>query len=159
MQLRGIQDEDFVNYKVPSLVLITSFCSFKCDKECGEPVCQNSELAHAPIIDIETDTIIQRYINNPITQAICFAGLEPLDQFRDVIELITMLRISYHCDDMVVIYTGYNKDEIKSYLSVLRRFKNITIKFGRFIPNQDKHFDDVLGVYLSSDNQYAEVIS
>lgn len=159
MQLRGMQDEDFVNYKIPSLVLATSFCAFKCDKEYGEPICQNSELAKAPIVEIDADTIISRYLGNPITRAICLAGLEPFDQFRDVVELITLLRYKYHCDDMVVIYTGYNKDEIKSYISILKRFKNITVKFGRYIPNQEKHHDDVLGVALASDNQYAEVIS
>lgn len=159
MQLKGIQDEDFVNYKVPSIVLITSYCAFKCDKEYGEPICQNSGLAKAPVVDIDTDVIINRYLKNPITKAICLAGLEPFDQFRDVVELITLLRIKYHCDDMVVIYTGYNKDEIKSYISVLKQFRNITVKFGRYIPNQTKHYDDVLGIDLASDNQYAEVIS
>ena len=29
------------------------------------------------------------------------------------------------------------------------------IKFGRFIPNDDKHIDPVLGVELASKNQYA----
>ena len=35
----------------------------------------------------------------------------------------------------------------------------IIIKYGRFIPNQQKHYDEILGVYLASDNQYAEKIS
>ena len=159
MLLKGVNDEDFVNYKIPSMVLATSFCSFKCEKEYGEPICQNSELAKAPTLDIEVDTIVNRYLSNPITKAICLGGLEPFDQFRDVVELITLLRIRYHCDDTVVIYTGYNKDEIRSYISIIKRFKNVVIKFGRFIPNQEKHYDDVLGVDLASDNQYAEVIS
>ena len=32
----------------------------------------------------------------------------------------------------------------------------VIVKFGRFRPNQEKHYDEVLGVYLISDNQYAK---
>jgi hypothetical protein len=41
----------------------------------------------------------------------------------------------------------------------LKSFSNIIIKFGRFIPNQEPHYDEVLGVKLASDNQYARRIS
>ena len=37
----------------------------------------------------------------------------------------------------------------------LSKFANVIIKFGRFIPNQKPHFDEVLGVELASPNQYA----
>ena len=36
---------------------------------------------------------------------------------------------------------------------------NIVIKYGRYIPGQTPHYDEVLGVKLASDNQYAERIS
>lgn len=29
----------------------------------------------------------------------------------------------------------------------------------RYIPNQEKHYDEVLGIYLASDNQYAEKLN
>ena len=32
----------------------------------------------------------------------------------------------------------------------------IAIKYGRFIPNQETHFDSMLGVTLASPNQYAK---
>ena len=38
---------------------------------------------------------------------------------------------------------------------IKKKFNNIIIKFGRYIPNSSKKYDDVLGVYLSSENQYA----
>ena len=62
-------------------------------------------------------------------------------------------------NDDVVIYTGYNKEEIAGYVGALQEFPNIYIKFGRFIPNQKSKFDEVLGVTLASDNQYGERIS
>ena len=37
-------------------------------------------------------------------------------------------------------------------------FKNIIIKFGRYVPNQKEHYDEILGINLASSNQYAEVI-
>ena len=37
----------------------------------------------------------------------------------------------------------------------LQRY-GIIVKFGRFRPNQEKHFDEVLGIYLASNNQYGK---
>ena len=42
---------------------------------------------------------------------------------------------------------------------ILKKFKNIIVKFGRYVGGQQAHFDEVLGVYLASDNQFAEKIS
>ena len=36
MKIKNIIEEDFVNYKVPSMFIATSRCDFKCDKECGK---------------------------------------------------------------------------------------------------------------------------
>ena len=79
-------------------------------------------------------------------------------QFEEVKALIKKFRDN-GCNDEFVIYTGYNKNEISSQIEALKQFKNIIVKFGRFVPGQEKHFDDVLGVYLASPNQRAERIS
>ena len=84
-------------------------------------------------------------------------GLEPFDSWSDLKEFVKKLR-EYNNDD-IVIYTGYNKDEVIKYIKELSVYPNIIVKFGRYIPNQEKHYDDVLGVYLASNNQYAERIS
>ena len=162
MYVKGVVDEDFVNYKKPSMFISCRSCSFKCDAESGEQVCQNGALASAPEIKINASELIRRYLDNPITEAIVFGGLEPLDDIDSVMRFISLLRDKYHCDDDVVIYTGYTEDEIttnrRNYYRSLRSYGNIVIKFGRFIPRQEKHYDDVLGVYLASDNQYAKRI-
>jgi hypothetical protein len=46
-----------------------------------------------------------------------------------------------------------------SYFGELSACPNIIIKYGRFIPNHQPHYDEILGVKLASDNQYAERIS
>lgn len=158
MRLKGITDEDFLQYKKPSMFIITSFCTFKCEKECPECHCQNSPLALAKYEEINDDSIVKRYINNPITSAIVFGGLEPLDQFDELIVLISKFR-NFTFDD-IVIYTGYNKEEISDKVTYLANsFKNIIIKFGRFVPNDASIYDEVLGITLASKNQYGEKIS
>ncbi len=160
MRIKGITDEDFVNYKHPSMYICTSVCDFKCDRESGVSCCQNSSLAKQSSMYVADDSIIKRYLNNPITKAIVFAGLEPFEQFTELYAFVRNLRNQYHCNDTVVIYTGFNKEEIPSPLiEALREYPNIIIKFGRFVPNQEKRYDEVLGVYLASPNQYAEEIS
>ena len=159
MKILGIIDEDFINYKKPSMVIEFPYCSLKCDKECGQSVCQNNSLLQEPVIDIAPDKIVERYINNPITEAVICQGLEPIDSFGELHNFLIWLRNQYSCMDDVVIYTGYNKEEIPEYLNMLKLFPNIIVKFGRYIPDQQPHYDPVLGVNLASDNQYAEKIS
>jgi transcriptional regulatory protein LevR len=96
-------------------------------------------------------------MKNPITSALICAGLEPMDSWEDLKELIQKFR--EQTDDDIVIYTGYNKDEINERVKRLSQYKNIIIKFGRYVAGQSPHFDNVLGVNLISDNQYAEKIS
>ena len=159
MEIKGIIHEDFVNYKVCSMTIAMPYCTFKCDKECGIDVCQNSKLAKEPTIDIPAAKIIEQYLHNPLSHAIVFQGLEPFDSYNDLYYFIYALRFVFKNDDPVIIYTGYNKDEILSKIDDLRKFSNIIIKFGRYIPNQKPHYDEILGVNLASDNQYAEIIT
>ena len=159
MIIKGLIDEDFINYKKPSMVIEFPYCNFKCDKECGQPVCQNSSLVKEPNIDIPCEDIIIRYINNPITEAIVFQGLEPFDSFGEMNNFLLWFQHQYYSQDDIVIYTGYNENEISKEINALKEiFSNIIIKFGRYIPNQKPHFDPVLGVNLASDNQYAKKI-
>ena len=157
MNIKTIIDEDFTNYKKPSMVIGFPYCTFKCEKECGMQVCQNSTLATSPSIEVDLDSIVVRYLNNSITSAIVMAGLEPFDSYKDLYELTYEFRTK--TDDDIVIFTGYNRAEVENKVKELSAFKNIIIKFGRFIPNAKSRYDDVLGINLVSDNQYGEVIS
>lgn len=130
------------------------YCSFKCERECGCPgICQNSPLARAPIIEVDIDRIVARYMDNPISGAIVCGGLEPLDSWSELLAFVTAVR--QQTTDPIVIYTGYYADEITEQLDTLKTFENIIVKFGRFIPNQQSRYDEVLGVTLVSNNQYA----
>lgn len=159
MKVRGIIFEDFINYKVPCMTIMAPYCDFKCDRESGEQVCQNCELASTPIKDYENTSIIQAYRSNPISRAVCFQGLEPFDSFEDLYDFISIFRDVYLIKDDVVIYTGYNKYEIEKQLLLLKQFPNIVVKFGRYIPMQPPIYDEVLKLELASPNQYAERIS
>lgn len=156
---KGYVEEDFNNYKLPAFFLSNSFCTFKCDKLNNCQVCQNEPLSLMETKYITFYDLIQKYLSNHITSSIVFGGLENMDEFNQLYRFIKIFRTEYNCDDMVVIYTGYNKDEIIDEIDQLKQFKNIVIKYGRYVPNQEKHYDAVLGVELASNNQYAERIS
>lgn len=175
MLVKMILDEDFVNYKLPSMFISFPTCTFKCDAENGNQICQNCKLAKEPDIDISRDDICTRYLLNPISKALVFGGLEPMDSLMDVVGLIDTLRRQYECNDPIVIYTGYTEEELeegrlggvfaqkttsnKSLWNEIKKYPNIVVKFGRFIPDMEPHYDEVLGVKLASDNQYAKEIS
>lgn len=161
MIIKGLIDEDFVNYKKPSMFIAFPSCTWKCEKECGKRVCQNSVLATASEISIEESELCVRYLENPITTAIVCGGLEPMDSFEELSSFINTLRNRYSCMDDIVIYTGYTEKECNEnkWLDELRQYQNIIVKFGRFVPDSCSHEDDILGVRLASENQYAKQIS
>jgi hypothetical protein len=160
MRIKGLKDEDFINYKKPSMFIIFPYCSFKCDKENGCSLCQNSKLALEPVYEVSYRDILNRYISNPITEAIVCGGLEPFDTPNELLGLIRAARDDFGIEDDIVIYTGYTEEEIEEewLYDFLAKYKNIIIKFGRFRPNETPHLDEVLGIKLVSNNQYAKRI-
>lgn len=160
MRIKGIQIEDFVNYKLPSLFIASCYCDWKCCTEIGLDigVCQNAPLAQAENIDIPDQIIYKHFVNNPITKAVVIGGLEPMIQINEVVDLIKLFRNQGE-DCPFVIYTGYYPNEIPEQLERLKQYKNIIVKFGRYIPNNQSKYNEVLGVTLASYNQYAEIIS
>jgi len=157
MEIKFLVDEDFVNYKKPSMFIGFPYCTLKCNKDCGQEVCQNKSLLEEPNIIIEMSEIVDRYLSNDLTSAIVCGGMEPFDSWEDLYGLITLFRL--WTDDDIVIYTGYDKAELQKEIDTLSFIPNIIIKYGRYRPNEPSHFDEVLGVNLSSQNQFAENIS
>jgi hypothetical protein len=106
---------------------------------------------------VPVDKIVLSYLNNSITKALVCQGLEPFDSKEDLYQLIKFFR--KYADDDIVIYTGYTEEELFLDIEFLKRvYKNIIIKFGRFIPNSPSYYDEILGIFLASSNQYAKKI-
>ena len=160
MKIKGIIDEDFVNYKKVSMFIALGSCDWKCCVEANIPitVCQNCDLAKSKDIEISYQEIFDRYKQNLISESVVIGGLEPATQKDDIYNLIKLFRDN-GCNDTFVIYTGYYPEEIYEWINNLKQFKNIIFKFGRYKPNNNKHYDNVLGIYLISDNQYGLEIS
>lgn len=161
MRVKTVVEEDFINYKKPAMFIGTISCGGKCCTEAGIPlsVCQNDGWRSGATVVVNDLDLCDRYIKNLVTNAVVFGGLEPFEQFAEMEEFIHALRFVYACQDDVVIYTGYYPQEIEQQVKALSHYKNIIIKFGRYIPNRESVYDDVLGITLASDNQFAERIS
>lgn len=155
--LKDIVDVDYINYKKSSMFLVFPSCTFKCDKENGNKICQNSSLIKEPSVKVEIAAIVNRYCRNPLSHSIVCGGLEPFDSWKELFFLICELRKV--TEDDIIIYTGYKEEEITEQVNQLANFTNIIIKFGRFIPNQSSHLDRILGIKLASPNQYARQVS
>lgn len=160
MLVKLIQDETFQDYKQIGMLISACLCDWKCciEARIDITVCQNSEIYKMPTVSIENRKIVERYLKNKTNHAVIFGGLEPMLQFEDILDIISKLREA-GCEDPVVIYTGYKESEVKHYISKLKKFKNIIVKFGRYKPNKEPRFDPILGVTLASSNQYAKQIS
>ena len=154
MKLKGIIDCDFTNYKEPVMTLEFPRCDFKCDRLNGCKVCQNSQLAAEPDIDVSEYTLWDLYKSNPLTKGFCLQGLEPFDSEPSVLNFIDFIRAGMNISG-ILFEDNLNKDELQC-LDIIQEYKNIIIKFGRYITGQQPHYDEVLGVNLASDNQYAE---
>ncbi|BED92184.1 MAG: 4Fe-4S cluster-binding domain-containing protein [Candidatus Improbicoccus pseudotrichonymphae] len=157
--LKDILDEVFQDYKLPSMLLAMPACDFKCFRELKLDIkqCQNFELSKRRNIILKIEDVFSRYNSNPITKAIILGGLEPFLSFGEIHSLIDFFRKN-NCFDDIVIYTGYYKNEIEKEIKILKKYENIIIKFGRFLPDSKSVFDEILGINLASENQYAEKI-
>ena len=138
IHIKSILSESFTDYKKCSMLI----CGCKCTWKRGKELCQNSPLAKTPTKKIDVEKIVEEYMKNDLTSAIVFGGLEWMDQFLELLECIESFREK--TNDDIVVYTGYDKNEIPEHLMTLKKFKNIIVKFGRYIPNQKTHYDPVL---------------
>jgi hypothetical protein len=159
MKLKNILDEDMVNYRKPCMFLSTCFCDWKCCTEIDADICmcQNTSAYDSRIVNKRNDAQVRRYMKNEISESIVFGGFEPMLQFDELVELIRCFR--EQTDDDIVIYSGYRESELHDKLEALKQFRNIIVKFGRYRPGQKPHMDEVLGVELANDEQYAKRIS
>lgn len=159
MRLKAVVAEDFLNYKKPSMFINTCFCDWKCchEADVSESICQNNSLIKQPTMDIPNGELINIYLSNDLSEAVVIGGLEPMLQFDELLGFVKAFREK--TQDDIVVYTGYYPDEISDKVAALSEYPNIVIKFGRYVPNKPSRYDDVLGVTLASDNQFAMRIS
>lgn len=155
MLIKYLIDTDFVNYKKPSMLIGFPHCDFKCGKE----NCQNRHIpGDVEDVTVDIKDILKVYDDNKLTEAIVLAGMEPFDSPEDMCEFLLEFR-NGRMDD-IVIYTGYDKEEMSEEIfTFLDRLQNVIIKYGRYIPGDEPHYDETLGVNLASDNQYAERVN
>lgn len=153
--------EVFGDYKKTSLLLSVKTCDYKCciEGNFNINICHNYHLDSNEEKEISPQYIWNKVNSNPLIQGVIFAGKEPMLDiyFEDMLKVIKEIRENSNID--IVIFTGYYEKEIPNKIEELKKYKNIVVKFGRYIPNRNSIFSDVLGTTLASDNQYAVKIS
>lgn len=157
MRIRGRITEDFVNYKQPGLFVPCCYCDFKCchDLDTDHSMCQNSAISEVEPMMVDNEAILDAFKESLIAKVVIFGGLEPIWQIDEIEELLALFRDN-GVNAPFVIYTGYNEDEVERFVERLLPYGNIVVKYGRYIPDDDPHYDAVLGVMLASSNQYAK---
>lgn len=161
MHVKFINDEDFLQYRTGCLFIGAPTCTWKCCDDCGAPhsMCQNYSWSKEKVKEISNEDIYKRFNTNKLTDGIVFGGLEPMDNFFEIIAFISYVRKTAKDNCPIIIYTGYYEDEITDKINVLKSLTtNIIMKFGRYKPGFEPHYDEVLGVELASPNQYGAKI-
>ena len=116
MKLVNLIQEDFTNYKYPSMFLGFPYCTGKCNISNKHIVCQNQKLQEAEKIEISIPELLELYQKNNISKAIVCGGLEPFDSPVNLIHFIEEFRkIS---NDDIVIYTGYEEEEPQAKMMI-----------------------------------------
>lgn len=154
MIIAGIVDEDFTHYKQSAMLVLFPTCSMKCERLGA--VCNHKYLYDVDAQAVQCFEIVNRYLENKNTSTIVFGGLEPFDSYSDLLQLICEFRKV--TEDLIIIYTGYDENEISDELNYLSNLHNIIVKFGRQC-NMESHKDEILGVDVKSSNQYAKIIA
>lgn len=160
IEIFDIIDNDFINYSEATFNILAGIsCTFKCCPD-NPTICHNNPLCKKEKIKCDIFKIIDRFNSQNICKTITFQGLECLDNLKQILWFIYHFRKTNN--NTIIIWTGYTKDECEDLIYLIKekmKWENIIIKFGRYVPNQQPHYDEVLGVNLASDNQYAERIS
>ena len=110
--------------------------------------------------DAASHICTQNYLTIPVT-----VGVTPANMYIDNVKITDVsASIGKNSLDVILNYNvTYNGQtptcKPAKSLVYVKNANNIIIKFGRFIPNQQSHYDAVLGIKLASSNQYAERIS
>lgn len=156
-KLLDIKTDNIIDYKKTSLLLVFPFCSGKCGEEC-----QNKHLMGTVPTKYKNIDIINLYTNLPSHGAVVFAGLEPWDSFLEMKQLVKDFISQYKTVD-IVIYTGYEYNEIKNQIqelvdcfntNVVNNDDNLIIKCGMYDVNKKEYWkSDILGVNLATTNQ------
>lgn len=143
--------ENFTDYNKISMYIFGTTCRLNCRN------CFHDHTRSYANKEVNEEELADYILSNKLVKAVLFSGLNWLDQIDDLISFISIFRQKSNND--VVIYTGYTEDESFEYIKRLKKFDNIIIKFGRYVPGTEQIFDSTLGITLNSNNQYAKKIS
>lgn len=161
MLLLDVKTDDVTDYKETSIYIAFPYCTGKCGDEC-----QNRHLRGIyPSLNVTASDIYRLYSNLKTHKAVVMAGLEPLDSFNDVLDIVEEFFSRIKPVD-IVIFTGYNYDEYKEQfeeklIQIVKgakrpEGKKLIVKIGRYdnVNYPGSWFCKTLGVNLATKNQF-----
>jgi len=120
--------------------------------------CHNQHLIDSPTIIDTAEYIVSQIVENPFSEGIILAGLDPLT-YQD--ELVYLIRESLKKSLKIILYTGASsEEELLSICPQLSEFKGrgILVKYGKYIEDLRVHDYYSYGVLLSTSNQYIDLL-
>ena len=156
--LIDVVTDNVTDYKKTSLFLVFPYCSGKCGEEC-----QNKNLRKKKIKEFNNKDIITLYQSLNTHNAVVCGGLEPLDSFEELKQLIEdFAKFSSIKPVDFVIYTGYdnltNFDLLQAWKNYAEPGSELIIKQGKYdINHKIPWHSKLLGVDLATSNQEVSV--
>jgi hypothetical protein len=143
--------EVYNDYKKVGILLASPRCSNNCKD------CQNHHLKNKEPEKYCIEDLINEITNNKFVKSVIFGGLDCFDSFEETLVFIKKFRENN--DEDIVLYTGKTESSLQNEIKILKKYKNILIKFGEYNSNLEKIYDEIGGIWLASSNQYFKKIS
>ena len=145
IRLHGYK-EVYNDYKEVGILLASPVCHNNCKN------CQNSHLKNREPNTYCVEDLINEIKNNKFVKSVIFGGLDCFDSFDETLNFISKFREISNED--IVLYTGKTENMLIDKLNILKKYENIYVKFGEYLENSEKIFDEIGGIWLASSNQY-----
>lgn len=158
LSVLNIEPFDCVNNRLITFNVAAGItCDFKCCPH-NHQLCHNEPLRSTPVIVVQISEIVKQYLSQQLSTSLTLQGLEPLDNMDGVLWLLWYFRRK--SKDPIFIWTGYEEEEVATLIGLVRflQWKSIFLKMGRYRWGEKPHYDENLGVFLASPNQYCKKI-
>ena len=145
IRIKGIVHERVEDAPFMGALISAIDCKFNCKG------CFNQSIKKLPTIEMDSEDIIKKVLENPFNEGVILAGLEWSLQPCELRELV---RVSLNNNLKVIIYSGLTEEEFAlKFPDIYNLNEGIYFKFGRYLENLTTDNNIQYDVKLASSNQ------